>query len=179
MSVPFERCYWVEPGQFLAGCYPGAKRSDEAGRKLNALLDAGVRTIISLMQENETDWQGDGFEHYEETIMILAEDRGLDVECLRIPVRDVDVPSSIVMASILDNIDQAIAQGKPVYVHCWGGKGRTGTVVGCWLARQGRATGDEALALVSELRKNDPTRFQPSPETEKQRQMVRAWKIGQ
>lgn len=179
MLVPFERCYWVEPGQLLAGSYPGSKRFDEAGRRLNSLLDAGIRTIINLMEEDETDWQGDEFEHYEETIRILADNRGVDVDCLRIPVRDVDVPSSIVMASILNKIDRAIAQGKPVYVHCWGGKGRTGTVVGCWLARQGRATGDEALALVSELRKNDPSRFQPSPETEKQRQMVRAWKIGQ
>ena len=34
---------------------------------------------------------------------------------------------------------------EPVYVHCWGGIGRTGTVVGCWLVRHGM-TGDEALA---------------------------------
>ena len=31
-----------------------------------------------------------------------------------------------------------------MYLHCWGGVGRTGTVVGCWLVRHGR-TGDEAL----------------------------------
>lgn len=112
MSVPSERCYWVEPGQLLAGCYPGSKRFDEAGKRLNALLDAGIRTIINLMEEDETDWQGDEFEHYEETVRILADNRGVDVDCLRIPIRDVDVPSSIVMPSILDKIDQAIARGK-------------------------------------------------------------------
>jgi hypothetical protein len=101
MLVPFERCYWVEPGQLLAGSYPGSKRFDEAGRRLNALLDAGIRTIINLMEEDETDWHGDKFEPYEETIRILAENRGLDVECLRIPVQDVNVLSSIVMKSIL------------------------------------------------------------------------------
>jgi protein-tyrosine phosphatase len=64
-------------------------------------------------------------------------------------------------------------------VHCWGGKGRTGTVVGCWLVRHGKATGDQALAMIQELRKNDPTRYEPSPENETQRQMVREWKPGE
>ena len=146
---------------------------------LKALLDAGIRTIINLMEETETDHQGAAFEGYEDTIRILAEERRLTVECFRIPIRDVDVPPSTLMASILDKIDHSLAQKKPVYVHCWGGKGRTGTVVGCWLARHGRATGDEALGLIRELRKNDPTGSQPSPETERQRRMVRAWKIGE
>jgi hypothetical protein len=32
--------------------------------------------------------------------------------------------------------------------------------------------------MIQELRKNDPTVFEPSPENERQRQMVRAWKVG-
>ena len=36
-----------------------------------------------------------------------------------------------------------------VYVHCWGGIGRTGTTVGCWFVRHGR-TGDQALAEIAE-----------------------------
>jgi hypothetical protein len=179
MRVPFERSYWVEPGIFLAGCYPGAKRFDEEARKLTGLLDAGIRCIINLMEERETDWQGAIFEPYEENIQILAEDKGLEVECVRIPVMDTSIPSFAAMEGILDAIDGAMAQGKPVYVHCWGGKGRTGTAVGCWLARHGKAMGDGALAMVQDLRKNDPTRFEPSPENDKQRQMVRAWKPGQ
>jgi protein tyrosine/serine phosphatase len=179
MIVPFERSYWVEPGIFLAGCYPGAKRFDEEARKLTGLLDAGIRCIINLMEERETDWQGAILEPYEENIQILAEDKGLDVECVRIPVMDTSIPPITTMTRILDEIDSAIDRERPVYVHCWGGKGRTGTVVGCWLARHGKATGDQALAVIQELRKNDPTRYEPSPENETQRQMVREWKRGQ
>jgi protein-tyrosine phosphatase len=130
------------------------------------------------MEENETDWQGDGFKPYEENIRILAETRGTEIRYLRIPVPDESTPSATTMKQILDEIDRAIEQNRPVYVHCWGGRGRTGTVVGCWLARHGKATGDEALAMIQELRKNDPTVFEPSPENERQRQMVRAWKVG-
>jgi hypothetical protein len=178
MNVPFPNSYWVEPGRFLAGTYPGAQRLDEAGRRLNALLDAGIRVIINLMEEYETGWMGYECEPYEEAIRLLAEGRGLSVACRRIPIEDMEVPTQEVMESVLDAVDQAMEQEKPVYVHCWGGRGRTGTVVGCWLARHGRAAGDEALDLIRKLRTGSQTRFQPSPETEKQREMVRVWKTG-
>ena len=46
---PIEYCYWVEPGQFLAGEYPMVKDDEEASRaKLKALTDAGVNTFIDL-----------------------------------------------------------------------------------------------------------------------------------
>ena len=55
-----------------------------------------------------------------------------------------DVPRSQQQtAGILDAIDKALEDGKNVYVHCWGGIGRDGTVVGCWLVRHvmtGRST---------------------------------------
>jgi hypothetical protein len=34
---------------------------------------------------------------------------------------------------ILQHIRSELEAGRLVYVHCWGGKGRTGTVIGCWL----------------------------------------------
>ncbi len=110
---------------------------------------------------------------------MLAEGRGLTVDCLRFTIPDEGVPSPAVMKGILDAIDNAPGQGKPTYVHCLGGRGRTGTVVGCWLARHGKATGAQALGLIRELRKNDPTGLPPSPETERQRVMVRSWKVGE
>jgi len=35
------------------------------------------------------------------------------------------------MHEILDTIDAALSAKRIVYVHCWGGVGRTGTVIGC------------------------------------------------
>ncbi len=40
-------------------------------------------------------------------------------------------------------------------MHCWGGVGRTGTVVGCWLVRHGLDDGD-AIARIATLRRELP-----------------------
>jgi protein-tyrosine phosphatase len=59
-------------------------------------------------------------------------------------------------------------------VHCWGGTGRTGTVVGCYLVQQG-LSGAESLQRLSHLRRQTPTAGRDSPEMESQRQMVLQW----
>ena len=94
------------------------------------------------------------------------------IEYCRFPVRDMSIPSAPLMVAILDAISDAVAVGRGVYVHCWGGVGRTGTVIGCWYVRQG-ATGEAALARVSERRAGIE---RESPETDEQRDFVRTWR---
>jgi len=179
-KVPFDKSYWVVPGKFLAGCYPGAMRSDdEQERKLKALLDAGIRCIVNLMHDCETEWAVGMFEGYEKGLCVLAQDKGVEVECVRMPIPDMSILSIIGMKEILDKIDAAIALGRPVYVHCWEGRGRAGTVVGCYLVRHGIAAGNQALAMIQELRKNSCSTFQSSPQNERQKWMVRLWKVGE
>lgn len=178
MNVPFERSYWVVPGKFLAGCYPGAKQEDRARKKLLDLLDSGIRCIINLMYDYETDWKGQGIHHYEEELQALADKRGIDIECITMPVPETSIPTIAGMKLILDRIDRAVEEGKPVYIHCWGGKGRTGVVVGCYLVRHGMAVGKDALKMITSLRKNDVAYFEPSPENERQRWLVYSWLQG-
>jgi protein-tyrosine phosphatase len=64
---------------------------------------------------------------------------------------------------------------KPVHMHCWGGKGRTGTVVGCYLARHAMAAGSDVIDMIKELRKNTEDFSDPSPETREQINMVIKW----
>jgi len=90
------------------------------------------------------------------------------------PIRNFDIPTPAHMLNILDAIDRALLKQRMVYVHCLGGLGRTGTVVGCYLVRHGM-DGDAALRHIRTLRKVTPFPKSLSPETDAQRRMVQMW----
>ena len=162
--------YWVIPGKLLAGEYPGARTEVEARAKLSALLDAGVRTFIDLTEAGEYNLRP-----YWPLVQQLAAERNIQVAHRRLSIPDMGTPTPEHMHLVLDTIDAAIDGGQPVYVHCFGGIGRTGTVVGCHLVRQG-ATGEAALAEIARRRQGTPDGYRQSPETEAQRQMVLSWR---
>jgi protein-tyrosine phosphatase len=85
-------------------------------------------------------------------------------------------PSDGQVIRILDAVEEAHAAGDTAYVHCWGGVGRTGTVVGCWLVRHGLDRGDP-IAAIAALRAGLPD-ARPSPETAAQAALVRGWRHG-
>ncbi|MBF0278893.1 MAG: dual specificity protein phosphatase family protein [SAR324 cluster bacterium] len=175
MKVPFARSYWVVEKKLLAGAYPGSPDVEESRQKMNALFEAGIRCIVNLMEDDEFDRQGAKFLPYEEIFQQIAVQSAARVKCFRFPIQDLGIPGNVQMNEILNTIDDSVRRDQPVFVHCWGGKGRTGTVVGCYLSRHLLAEGQEALARIQILRKKDPLAHQASPETEKQRNMVRLW----
>ena len=59
------------------------------------------------------------------------------------------------------------------------GRGRMGTLVGCFLARHGMASGHNVLDHVQELRKHTEDFEKPFPETSRQDDMVRSWIEGE
>ena len=177
-TVPFPRSYWVLPGKFLAGYYPGSRDPATTQEKLKSLLKHGVHQIINLMETGEENFQGEKFVPYENQLQTMAREMDISVEVVHTPIQDMKIPPMEVMVSILDEIDRAIEHNPAVYLHCWAGRGRTGTVVGCFLARHGMAGGEAALDLLEELRQNDPISHLPSPETRIQAEFVRKWPKG-
>jgi len=167
MHHPIEQSYWVIPGRFLAGEYPGARDRDSAIEKLRLLVDAGVTAFVDLTTE------ADGLDPYE---TLLTEVSGTSARRYAFPIPDVSIPDSDSLTQVaLDLIDGKLAAGEIVYVHCWGGVGRTGTIVGCWLARHGHH-GDAALQRLAALWSACPkSKHKDSPETEAQRRYIREW----
>ena len=96
-------------------------------------------------------------------------------------------PSNTLSAT-LDAIDGHLRGEGSVYLHCWGGKGRTGTVVGCWLVRHGYGSpdalddpdgGDDVIFVLDDLRRGDlGAGHQPSPDTPDQEAFIRSWEPG-
>jgi protein tyrosine/serine phosphatase len=148
LTAPFRNSYWVIPGKFLAGFYPGSEDKEESQQKLRGLLEHGIRHLINLMEPHEINWFGRPFVHYHYETKTIAASMGCEVTFERIPIKDASIPSRSEMGYILERIDRCIQENRSVYVHCLGGRGRTGTVVGCFLARHGLASGEQALRLL-------------------------------
>jgi len=164
-------CYWVLPGRFLAGEYPGDADGREARRRLGWLLSQGVTWFLDLTQAGEY-----GLPVYYDLLLQQADTLGRQTAYLRLSIPDYGTPSRGEMQRIQEALQAALAAGHTIYVHCYGGVGRTGTVVGCYLRRQG-FDGLAALAEIARLRQGLSNGTQPSPETETQRQMIVTWEV--
>jgi len=160
--------WWVDD-DVLAGEYPAAeadeRRSDE---KLQVLVDAGVRTFVDLTDPSTTD---DFLEPYEARLARVAEMRGLDLVRVSHPIPDRSVVDDHRYDDILATIGEHHPRGA-VYVHCWGGVGRTGTVVGCLLADAGHPDHDIDARLAA-LRAGTRKAHRSCPENREQRAVIR------
>jgi len=165
---PLPATYWVVPGRFLVGEYPGSKSRAEAMDRLRRFLVAGVTCFIDLTEPQELPSY--------EALLPFATPEGRRVEYLREPIRDHGVPSGReTVARVLAMIDAALEAGHVVYLHCRAGIGRSATVAACWLADRG-ATPDALEALQVLWQQSERSRRWPwVPETDEQAEFVRDW----
>jgi hypothetical protein len=170
-ELPIPEAYWVIPGRLLAGEYPGVPFVPERTRqRIDAFLEAGFDTFIDLTSVGETLL-------YDAILREQAGAYGIEVQYTRFPIGDFGLPTVDNMKATLDAIDDGLAQGRKIDLHCSGGIGRTGTTVGCFLVRQG-LNGAGALEQLADWWRSVPkhTRFPHSPETMAQEGFVREWK---
>ena len=156
----FIHAWWVDPGRVLAGEYPGNIDPRRAREKLNLLVDAGVRTFIDLTTTQ------DGLAPYAAKLEETAAARGIDLARHSIPIPDNDIATDAAYGSILQLIDHHVDDGA-VYVHCWGGVGRTGTAIGCLLLSHGIA-GGALTDHIGQLRAGTRKAHRSCPETQAQ-----------
>ena len=150
---------------------------------MSRLIDADIKVLINLLTRAEFEearfYHSSAFPNYLELMNRVSEKRRQGLRCSRHPIRDMGVPSKPQMKAILDTIDGALARNHPVYIHCYAGLGRTGTVAGCWLVRQGLG-GDQALKELNAIRREQgAAAYGISPQNDLQRDFVRRWNKGE
>jgi hypothetical protein len=157
--------WWVEPDRLLAGEYPGSLDSAQARRKVELLVSAGIDSTIDLTTKGE-------LLPYEPTFRAIAAEAGREVRRFSCPIPDMDVIDDDGYDAILAVIRAELDAGRKVYLHCWGGMGRTTTVVGCLLADTGLDY-ESVIERIAALRADTKKAHTPCPQTSSQHDVIR------
>ncbi|KIO23141.1 hypothetical protein M407DRAFT_113231 [Tulasnella calospora MUT 4182] len=166
---PLPNSYWATP-TLLASEYPGGLTENLAISKLIALLDVGITDFFDLTEEGELvpyspilerlvsdrggriaklDATRDNYSNFFQDQPREGRGENLLVRYARFPIQDRSIPSTDQLRTILDAFSMVHLQDdRRSVVHCWGGIGRTGTIVGCWLVHSGAVRDEEEVVVA-------------------------------
>lgn len=174
--VPWPGAYWLSDEKLLCGPTPFAFDREVTAERVEMLIDLGVGVVVSFISREEAARFPDVSEMFDRAV--FDNDRPELKRAHLFVWRDGATPAPERTAGMLDVIDVALDEGDVVYAHCWAGRGRTGVIAGCWLARHAVARGEDALQQLATIRLAYGMNA-PSPETRSQRALVRQWQPGQ
>jgi ADP-ribosyl-[dinitrogen reductase] hydrolase len=140
--------------------------------RLRRFLQAGVTCFVDLTEPRELP-------SYEALLPFETPD-GRRVEYLREPIVDHGVPADReTMQRAIAMLDNALAAGHVVYLHCRAGVGRSAMVAGCWLASRSARTSDALAELQRCWRQSARSeQWNEVPETAEQVAYVLDWAAG-
>ncbi len=106
-------------------------------RDVSRLAELGINSVVNTCEE----YAGPQSRYCE-----------LGIEQLRIPTVDFTHPHLSAVDQAVDFMQTRIAGGGKVYVHCKAGRGRSATVVACWLIATQGLDRRQAQALLTQRR---------------------------
>jgi hypothetical protein len=163
LNRPLPNSYWVIPGRLLAGEYPIGSDYSDARARLARFREAGINYFIDLTEKGELP----AYRHLLPVYTRYQES----------PIADTCVPASVAQVlELLSDIRAAVEAKRSVYIHCRAGIGRTGLVVGCYLAHAA-GSGKAAIKELNELwQQSERSKSWPTiPQTAEQADYIRRW----
>ena len=164
---PIDNSYKVTKNIY-AGEYPRNKDYESSYAKIKHFENFGITHFVDLTEEGE-------LQPYEPLLYKGA-------KYLRFPIKDVSIPQSTKSVQDLIAKITKVIKGNPkakVYIHCWGGVGRTGLVVGCLLGELYKQGYDETLKRLEQLFAVCPkSAKRHTPETAEQHKFIASYIQG-
>ena len=128
--------HWGIRGRLMVGPCPvpgkttsGNKERVKLGTRefLRNILEEGITTFASLMDEcNDID--GDEDSKYRPYSKLDLPEIAPDAKFIKLGIRDYDITDDDSVLEFARQIVTLLQQGEKIYLHCWGGHGRAGTV---------------------------------------------------
>jgi len=147
-KAPFFRAFWIAKLWLVAGSYPFAENVAEGEARLRTIIAGGVRIFINLTTPGELNNAGIPLVDYTPYAQTIAEEFACTLELRQFPIQDGGIPATRELKDILRILRRSEGHEQMTYLHCWGGRGRTATVIACWLVSRNRMTGEEAIAVL-------------------------------
>ena len=178
----------------MAGAYPAAQEDNVHYPIIESILSLGITTFVCLQAEYEHDpnipefmWrQGYKLRTYIFDALRILRAAEKDptkkigqmcapskLDFRHVPIVDCSTTNDSIVLELARDIIVRLQRGENIYVHCWGGHGRAGTVVSIVLGLMYNLHPDEALRRCQQF--HDTHRAPlgvPSPQTLAQRQQV-------
>ncbi len=157
INKPIKNSYQVDE-RIFAGEYAGNLYNPQL--KVNALVDFGITHFIDLTEEGE----------------LASYHEYLPKNCChcRFPIRDVSVPEECKSVyELMKYIDNVLSNpDNKIYIHCWGGVGRTGLIVGCYYVYRGETYKEALTHLRDSYKQCHKSEHRPTPETREQEDFI-------
>ena len=160
VDAPIRNSYKVDD-RIYAGEYPATSNETLGRRELSRFVKFGITHFIDLTEGGElspySQWLPDGCCY------------------TRFAIKDCGVPRSMQeVAELLETIVATIKSDKKakVYIHCRGGIGRTGTIVGCYYAMLLKNYTLANNLLQKQFSESPKSTFRRTPETLQQSQFI-------
>lgn len=190
---PTPESNWVIPGKVLVGAYPASSDDVETYELLMSIMKLNITTFVCLQQEyranvTEDMWRrGNSLRPYFEDVKVFARNKEYlrsnnlfsDIpdeegfKFVHFPIRDCSISDDTGVLRLCKDLVNALSRGEIMYIHCWGGHGRTGTVVCIMLHLMYGLSAEEAMErcqFVHDLRQCPVV--VGSPQTQTQRDQV-------
>ena len=172
-----------------AGAFPGDSNDTANNHNLITLLNKGVTTFVCMQQEYNAAlprfvWSYTGRRPYFKDVQYILENKEKysalnaelnvnDVKFLHFPIEDLKTVSDEKTLEAAQTVVQCLKNGEKVYLHCWGGHGRTGIIVCLVLHLMFQLNAVDALEYCEHVHKQRIVRLDvTSPQTTVQKEQV-------
>eukprot|EP01128_Nolandella_sp_AFSM9_P006911 TRINITY_DN3655_c0_g1_i1.p1 TRINITY_DN3655_c0_g1~~TRINITY_DN3655_c0_g1_i1.p1 ORF type:complete len:263 (-),score=34.61 TRINITY_DN3655_c0_g1_i1:79-843(-) len=184
---PTSESNWAIVGSLIAGAYPGDLSEQKAKEKAKLLVEAGISTYLSTLGPGETRFSPYGHHIVAATEEALLERRTLTAterengarntvpkpSFLKFPINDQSIAQDSEVKECIDGLLKKLEAHELVYIHCWGGHGRTGTLVSLLLGIVYDLDPNVALYLCNEYHSKRTRARSRSPQSVSQYKQVR------
>lgn len=160
-----ERTYWAIPWRLLGGCYPLHPSMPKT--RLKSLLEFGIDAFVDLTTPGE--YGGGGPRRLSCYDHLLPP----QVVYRNFPIPDFGVRAPEFYREIFTGLDELLVEGRLPLVHCYGGIGRTGTVIAGYLLHRNLLGPAEVAGYLRRVRRQDHSHGRvTAPSIDTQRRMV-------